>query len=59
MVDLAKIAPPSDGAAPKLYEVYCPMAKASWLQTSKEVANPYLGKAMNTCGEVRGKVKGE
>ncbi len=25
------------------YEFYCPMAKASWLQTGKEAKNPYLG----------------
>lgn len=25
------------------YEVYCPIAKASWLQAGKTVRNPYLG----------------
>jgi len=25
------------------YEVYCPIVKASWLQTSETVKNPYLG----------------
>jgi hypothetical protein len=25
------------------YEVYCPTAKASWLQTDETVKNPYLG----------------
>lgn len=35
------------------HEAYCPMAKASWLQTEKEVRNPYYGKAMLTCGELR------
>jgi Protein of unknown function (DUF3347) len=34
-------------------EVYCPMADASWLQMNKNVNNPYLGKAMATCGEVK------
>jgi len=39
------------GAARKLRiefhnEAYCPMAKASWLQTEKEVRNPYYGKSM-------------
>lgn len=34
-------------------EVYCPMAKASWLQADKKVNNPYLGKAMPTCGEIK------
>jgi Protein of unknown function (DUF3347) len=29
---------------------YCPMAKARWVQKTGPVANPYLGKAMATCG---------
>lgn len=32
--------------------VYCPMAKASWLQKSGDVRNPYFGKKMLSCGEV-------
>src|SRR5258708_23852194 len=35
------------------HEVYCPMAKASWLQTDKTVMNPYMGKAMIHCGELK------
>jgi hypothetical protein len=35
------------------HEVYCPMAKASWLQADKTVANPYFGKAMLRCGEIK------
>lgn len=35
------------------HEVYCPMAKASWLQADRTVRNPYLGAAMSTCGQVR------
>lgn len=34
-------------------EVYCPMAKASWLQADKTVNNPYLGQDMSTCGEIK------
>ena len=34
-------------------EVYCSMADASWLQTESEVHNPYLGKSMPNCGEVK------
>lgn len=34
-------------------EVYCPMAKARWLQANKNVNNPYLGQDMATCGEIR------
>jgi hypothetical protein len=29
----------------------CTMANADWVQTSSEVKNPYLGKAMLNCGE--------
>jgi hypothetical protein len=32
----------------------CPMAKADWLQTDpKQVSNPYMGKKMPTCGEMK------
>lgn len=34
-------------------QVYCPMAKASWLQADKNVKNPYLGQAMPDCGEIQ------
>ena len=35
------------------HEAYCPMAKASWLQTDKSIKNPYLGQKMPTCGEFK------
>jgi Protein of unknown function (DUF3347) len=35
------------------HEVYCPMAKASWLQTDKTVMNPYMGKGMIHCGQLK------
>ncbi len=34
-------------------EVYCPMAKAGWLQEGKKIRNPYFGKEMLTCGELK------
>ncbi len=34
-------------------ELYCPMARANWLQADKNVNNPYLGKAMASCGEIQ------
>ena len=40
--------------AGKLHEVYCPMAKASWLQADKTVRNPYFGPAMLDCGQIKG-----
>ena len=36
------------------YVFTCPMVKADWLQTdSKQVSNPYMGKKMPTCGDIR------
>ena len=35
------------------HEVFCPMAKASWLQTEKNIRNPYMGKSMPGCGELK------
>ena len=36
------------------YVAYCPMAKASWLQTEKTIINPYMGKGMIHCGQIQG-----
>lgn len=58
MVELAKLAPPSDEVAKAIYQVHCPMAKATWLQTSKEIANPYMGQSMPKCGELQATLKG-
>jgi Cu(I)/Ag(I) efflux system membrane fusion protein len=45
----------ADNKVPKgtYYEVYCPMADASWLQAGKDVKNPYMGKAMSDCGVIK------
>jgi hypothetical protein len=32
--------------------VFCSMAKGSWLQRDKQIANPYYGAKMLRCGEV-------
>ena len=42
----------SPQARDKTVLVHCPMAKASWLQTSKEIKNPYYGAEMSTCGTI-------
>ena len=34
-------------------EVYCPMAKASWLQKGEKVENPYMEPSMRGCGEIK------
>ena len=35
-----------------IYQAYCPMKKANWLSSEKEIKNPYFGSAMLTCGKV-------
>ena len=35
------------------HEAYCPMVKASWLQTGTDIRNPYEGQGMLTCGELK------
>ena len=36
----------------------CPMAQADWVQSTRKVANPYLGMDMLTCGKVKEETKG-
>lgn len=38
--------------------LHCPMAKADWVQTTRTVANPYLGSKMPGCGVVTEATKG-
>jgi len=38
--------------------MHCPMADADWVQTTREVANPYFGRSMASCGEVIEETKG-
>lgn len=53
MFDLVK----SFGAGQPLYLDFCPMANnkkgATWLSETKEISNPYLGKKMPACGEIK------
>jgi hypothetical protein len=35
------------------HEGYCPMVKASWLQKETDIKNPYMSKAMLTCGTLK------
>ena len=49
------------GVNQEVYEQFCPMANdnkgAYWLSLSKEIKNPYFGKAMPTCGETKTTIK--
>ena len=44
-----------------LYKTYCPMYNdkkgATWLSETSEIRNPYYGKEMLTCGEVKEEIK--
>jgi hypothetical protein len=57
VIALVQVAPPTAEASPVLYQATCPMVKASWLQGSKEIANPYMGSEMLECGEVQKKIE--
>jgi hypothetical protein len=49
------------GAGQSLYKDFCPMYNknkgAFWISESKEIKNPYLGKAMPSCGIVKEEIK--
>jgi hypothetical protein len=51
--DFIKYRADNKAAKGAYHEAYCPMARASWLQTGKEVRNPYYGKSMLDCGELK------
>lgn len=57
VIGLVNLVPPSATVAPVLYEATCPMAKANWLQATKEIYNPYMGREMLNCGSVERKVE--
>ena len=43
-----------DGTLPDgVNGAYCPMARKSWLQRGDAIRNPYYGKAMAGCGEIK------
>ena len=35
------------------YVVNCPMLKKDWVQTTETIGNPYYGKEMASCGEIK------
>jgi hypothetical protein len=38
---------------PGFYVAHCPMLNKDWVQTSEKIANPYGGKEMAACGEIK------
>lgn len=57
VIGLVQLVEPTAQVAPALYEATCPMAKANWLQTTRELENPYMGKAMLKCGSIKQTIK--
>jgi hypothetical protein len=58
VIDLVSRTPQSAQAVASLRVVRCPMADASWLQDSDDVANPYYGAKMLRCGSVTKVIEG-
>lgn len=58
IVDLIKI---FGSTGQTLYKDFCPMADggkgAIWISETKEIKNPYFGKAMPSCGTVKEEIK--
>ncbi|AZA57602.1 DUF3347 domain-containing protein [Chryseobacterium shandongense] len=40
-----------------VYVQYCPMAEGSWLSDESKIVNPYYGKSMLSCGNVKSTIK--
>ena len=57
MIDLVK----TSGSNQTLYREFCPMYNnnkgGTWLSEIKEIKNPYLGKKMPDCGEVKEEIR--
>ncbi|MBS1750294.1 MAG: DUF3347 domain-containing protein [Bacteroidetes bacterium] len=47
-----KLVKKTESLTQDVYYQYCPMKKAYWLSTEKEIKNPYYGSAMLNCGKV-------
>ncbi len=41
------------GVGETVYYNYCPMFKANWLSSTKEISNPYYGEKMSKCGSTK------
>lgn len=51
VIDLLRLAPANEA---KLFIAHCPMANADWVTDSKEIANPFAGSEMTSCGSITG-----
>ncbi len=50
---LSKLAVKIAAGQPGYYIMYCAVLDKDWVQTSKKVSNPYGGKEMIDCGEIK------
>ena len=59
--DMADLVKTFGNGGQTLYKDFCPMFNdgkgASWISETKEIRNPYLGKAMPTCGTMKAEIK--
>lgn len=55
MFAVAKAFKANNGTA--MYFDYCPMQKASWISSEAAIKNPYYGKQMLTCGNIKETIK--
>lgn len=59
--DMADLIQTFGNGGQTLYKDFCPMYNkgkgAYWISETKEIKNPYLGKAMPTCGTVKEEIK--
>lgn len=52
VIALVDAMPPSSAVAASLFVAHCPMARADWLQRSRDLANPYYAEDMKECGAI-------
>lgn len=52
VVNLVEHVKPSAAIGRQLYIMHCPMYPGDWLQTDKQVANPFYGRSMLECGTI-------
>lgn len=52
MIALVDELPPSRALGDELFVMQCPMAPGSWIQRSKDVANPFYATEMKSCGSL-------
>jgi Cu(I)/Ag(I) efflux system membrane fusion protein len=53
LVSLLEHLRPDRDRWPHLYVFHCPMSKGDWIQTVREIRNPYYGFQMLKCGELQ------